>query len=96
MGVKPDDDTEALNGRDLVKNNYKKPDIDGQEYELILTAIDESYSQESRINIERFNPYGPEHIEGVVRKINQHRKEISVDTEDGEYWIKIDNIIKIL
>ncbi|MNC28678.1 YolD-like protein [compost metagenome] len=73
-----------------------KPEVDEQEWELIMRALAESQELGTEITVNTFDPFEDRSYTGVVLSINQHAKQIKLQLTDGELeWIWIAEITSV-
>ena len=77
------------------EDNIKKPQLDEQQLDWISLKINESYSQETCVLFEIYNPTEVYIVKGIVRRIDQSLKRIYIENNDEEQWRNIGDIISI-
>lgn len=86
----------AINRKQHEEGRKVKPILDGQEFELIETAIFESFQEHRMITIQLFDEYNDVQLTGIVTVIQTYRREIKLSIESGGWeWIKIEDIISV-
>lgn len=71
-----------------------KPEVDEQEWELILRALGESLQEGCRVTIRTFDPFADREYAGVVRVVDQQLQRIKLETGEDDYeWIWIKEIV---
>ncbi|MGN7359998.1 YolD-like family protein [Paenibacillus sp. SAF-054] len=84
---------EAYNRQFLTKDPKPKPVIDEQEWQMIGQALQESFEEHARVDIELFDPYEEKKVSGYVTVINNFLGEIKLRYGDDWDWIKFEDII---
>ncbi|GAA0849313.1 YolD-like family protein [Paenibacillus glucanolyticus] len=86
----------AINRKQHEEGRKNKPILDGQEIELIETALVESFHEHRSVTVQIFDEYQDVNFTGIVTVIHTYRREIKLSISSGEWeWIKIEDIISV-
>ncbi|WP_025716045.1 YolD-like family protein [Paenibacillus sp. 1-18] len=80
----------------LMKDRQRrgKPELDGQEVQLIEQALIDSYNARTAVTLTVFSPFDDMVMTGVVTSINTARREVKLFRGEDDYsWIKLEDIV---
>ncbi|MFP4976415.1 YolD-like family protein [Paenibacillus sp. CN-4] len=73
-----------------------KPEVDEQEWELILRALGESFQEGCCVTIRTFDPFEDREYAGVVQVVDQQLQRIKLETGEDDYeWIWIKEMLRV-
>lgn len=85
---------EGLLDRRREQRKQDMPDLDEDQQTIIDQAIGMSLYSKSEITLTIYNPFEDRRLMGYVVRIDQHRGRVLLQTDEGDEWIKLLDIIK--
>lgn len=86
---------ESINQNLIQQKSTVKPVIHADEWDMILTDLNESYSQKSAVKVEIFGSISSRDVIGVVTAFNQFQKKFKLEFEEGYEWIDFKEIVSV-
>jgi hypothetical protein len=72
-----------------------RPEIHEDEWEIMLSNLNQSYIQKDEIKVELFGKFNFREVVGVVTAFNQYQKKFKVEFDDGFEWVDYSEVVSV-